>query len=125
MLLLVAAVAAIAVPAAVAKRAPTATEAKAIRAAVKAYIQKPGSPAAPDNRVRRIRVSTVDVRYALVTLNSASAGPSQMGLRKRSSGWKVIAFGSDLGCEFAPAGVVEDLLGVSVCLARPLGKETA
>jgi hypothetical protein len=94
-----------------AKRPPTPTERSAIRAAMAAFIEMPGSPAASDNRVTRIRVSTVNARFASAATNSPTAGPAVAILKKRGSTWKVISFGSDTPCSAAPRNALIDLLG--------------
>ncbi|MGH3025741.1 MAG: hypothetical protein ACRDLR_04775, partial [Gaiellaceae bacterium] len=92
-----------------AERAPNGTERAAIAAAFKGYVHEPGSPAAKDNRILSIDVSTLDRRYALVRLNSASAGPSELVLHESHSTWWVLEFGSSLGCNTAPRSVLADL----------------
>ncbi len=95
-----------------AKRAPTVSERKAIRSAIDSFIDARGSPAASDNRVKRIRMSTVDGHFARVDLFSPSAGPSTALLKKRRTGWKVVGFGSaDFSCSLAPDDVWSDLYG--------------
>lgn len=98
----------VAAPAA-ARRAPTAAERAAIAAEVRGYENIPHSPAARDNRVVSIAVSSVDPRYAAVRLRSPSAGPSVMVLHRSGPGWWVVEFGSSLGCVTAPASVLRDL----------------
>ena len=100
-----------------AKRAPTTSERKAIRTAIEVFIDSRGSPAASDNRVARIRVSTVNAHFARVDLFSPSAGPSTTLLKKKRTGWKVVAFGSaDFSCSLAPNGVWGDLFGSGFCV---------
>jgi len=104
-------------PAAFAKRPPTLSERTAIRSAIDAFIAKPGSPAASDNRTVSIRVATPGAHYARVNLNSPSAGPSVVLLRLRSGAWRVIAFGSaDFACRLAPAAVWKDLFPRGFCI---------
>jgi hypothetical protein len=67
---------------ALARRAPTRSEAKAIRAAVTRYERSSSSAIPRDSRITRIVVSTVDRRYALVTLRSPSAGTERALLRR-------------------------------------------
>lgn len=90
-------------------RAPRAAEAKAIRAAVSGFVAQPGSPAAKDNRVASIAVSTLDPRYAAVRLVSKSAGPSELVLHSSLGAWWEVGFGSSLGCDSAPKAVLADL----------------
>ena len=51
-----------------AMRKPRGAEASAIRAAVTSYVAMPGSPAAKDNKIASIAVSTLDPRYASARL---------------------------------------------------------
>jgi hypothetical protein len=97
-----------ALPAA-AKRAPTPAEKAAIASAVKGYIHQPGSPAAKDNAIVTVAVSTLDTRYGAVRLSSKSAGPSDMVLHESFGSWWVVGFGSSLGCDSAPKSVLADL----------------
>jgi hypothetical protein len=92
-----------------ARRTPSAKEKSAIEAAVHGYVKMPNSPAAHDNRITSIKVSSVDPRYAAVYLNSASAGPSLMVIHRSGPGWWVLEFGSSLGCDMAPISVLRDL----------------
>jgi hypothetical protein len=95
-----------------AARRPSAAEARAIRTAAEAFIRKEGTPAAKDNRIIRVVVSTVSPQYARVDVRSKLAGPALMLLRARSDGWKVITFGSGgFGCNLAPRAVLRDLIG--------------
>jgi hypothetical protein len=101
---------------ALAKRAPTSAERPAILATIDAFIQKPGSPAASDNRVVSIRLNTPGAHYARVNLNSASAGPAIALVRLRYGAWRVIAFGSaDFRCKLAPAAIWRDLFPRGFC----------
>ncbi|MGH3048916.1 MAG: hypothetical protein ACRDLK_02080, partial [Gaiellaceae bacterium] len=84
---------------AAASRHPGAAEGKAIRASFSGYVHMPGSPAAKDNRILSLAVSTLDTRYAAARLNSKSAGPSEMVFHRSAFGWFVVAFGSSLGCD--------------------------
>jgi hypothetical protein len=77
--------------------------------AVRGFIETPNSPAASDNRITSIAVSSVDPRYAAVRLNSPSAGPSEMVLHHSGPAWWVLEFGSSLGCDTAPGPVLRDL----------------
>jgi hypothetical protein len=92
-----------------AARKPTAPEAKAIRSAIAGYIAMPSSPAAKDNKVVTISVSSLDRRYASARLNSKSAGPSDIVLHLSFGTWWVQQFGSSLSCEAAPKAVLADL----------------
>ena len=97
------------VPAAAAKRAPTSAERAALRSAVTGYVNMPESPAAKDNRVTSIAVSTLDSRYAAARLSSLSAGPSLMLFHFSRGTWFVVNFGSDIGCDSGPKAVLDDL----------------
>lgn len=96
-------------PAAWAKRAPSPAERTAIRSAVTGYVAMPGSPAAKDNRIASIAVSTLDPRYSAARLSSPSAGPSEMVFHESHGTWFVVGFGSSLGCDSAPKAVLTDL----------------
>jgi hypothetical protein len=99
---------AVAVPAS-AKRAPTPAQKAGVESALHAYLHMPHSPAAADNRILSIAVSSLDSRYAAVRLNSPSAGPSEMVFHRSGPGWWVVGFGSSLGCNTAPKSVLADL----------------
>lgn len=92
-----------------ARRAPSAKEKRAIGSAVRGYIRMPGSPAAKDNRITSIVVSSVDPRYAAVRLSSRSAGYAAMVLHESENTWWVLEFGSSLTCDGAPTAVFRDL----------------
>jgi hypothetical protein len=108
-LLLVALVALVVANFGAAMRKPGGVEARAIRSAVAGYIAMPNSPAAKDNRVVSIAVSSLDARYASARLNSMSAGPSEMVLHRSMGAWWIVGFGSSLGCDSAPKAVLADL----------------
>jgi hypothetical protein len=94
------------------KRPATAGETAAVKSAVAAYIAAPKSPAAKDNRVVTVSISTVNASYAAAKLNSKSAGPSNALLRKTGGHWKVRDFGSGaFPCRDASAAILKDLLG--------------
>jgi hypothetical protein len=97
------------VPSAAAKRAPTKAERAAVGGSVKGFVATPGSPAAKDNHIAAIAVSTLDPRYAGARLTSKSAGPSEMVLHLSRGTWFVVNFGSLLGCDTAPKAVLDDL----------------
>jgi hypothetical protein len=109
MLIAVAAAAVFCVGSASARRAPNGNERAAITAASEGYVHQPGSPAAKDNKILSIAVSTLDRRYAVVRLNSASAGPSELVLHESHATWWALEFGSSLGCDTAPTSVLADL----------------
>jgi hypothetical protein len=94
---------------AAAARKPSSSESKAIRSAVSGFIGTPQSPAAKDNKVVSIAVSTLDRRYASVRLNSKSAGPSDLVLHLSMGAWFPEQFGSSLNCSAAPKAVLADL----------------
>jgi hypothetical protein len=107
--LLVVLVAAAVLVAPAAPRRPTASERAAITATVRAYITMPGSPAAHDNRIKTITVSSLDPRYAAVRVESPSVGFAEMVLHHSGPAWWVLEFGSSLGCNTAPAAVLRQL----------------
>jgi hypothetical protein len=92
-----------------AKHVPTAAQKAGVDSAFRAYLHMPHSPAAADNRILSLTVSSVDPRYASARLNSASAGPSDMVFHRSGPGWWVVGFGSSLGCNTAPKSVLADL----------------
>ncbi len=94
---------------AVASRAPTASESKAIRSIVTGFVNQPNSQAAKDDKIASLRVSTVDARYAAAKLTSKTVGSAELILHRGSFGWWVVAFGSDVGCNSAPRSVLADL----------------
>ncbi|HEV2592030.1 MAG TPA: hypothetical protein VGU02_09060, partial [Gaiellaceae bacterium] len=94
---------------AAAARKPSTSEAKSIRSAIAGYIAMPNSPAAKDNKVVTVRVSSLDARYAAARLNSKSAGPSDIVLHQSMGVWWVEQFGSSLSCEAGPKAVLADL----------------
>jgi putative component of membrane protein insertase Oxa1/YidC/SpoIIIJ protein YidD len=104
---------------AVAARHPTAAERKAITASVSGYLHMPNSPAAKDNKIVSIAVSTLDARYAAARLVSKSAGPSEMVFHRSMSTWFVVGFGSLLGCNSAPKEVLTEL---SIGCSPPSGR---
>jgi hypothetical protein len=94
---------------AVASRAPKPAESKAIRSIFTGFVNQPNSPAAKDDRIVSLRVSTVDPRYAAAKLMSKTAGAAELILHRGSFGWWVVGFGSDPGCDTAPRRVLSDL----------------
>ena len=106
---LAAAVALVAAGAASAKHAPTPAQKAGVESAFHTYLHMPSSPAAADNRILSLAISSVDPRYAAARLNSPSAGPSDMVFHRSGPGWWVVAFGSSLGCNTAPKSVLADL----------------
>jgi hypothetical protein len=69
----------------------------------------PNSPAAHDNHITKITVSSIDARYAAVRVQSPTVGFAVMVLHRSDPGWWVLEFGSSLGCDTAPAAVMRDL----------------
>lgn len=118
-LLAAALVATVLVPAASARRAPTAGEKTAIRAAVERFAARPGSPA-HEATFRRAAVSTVDPAYAMAKLNAGQPVLATAVLARRAGGWKVVSFGL-AGFPFAgvPVKVLNDLLGATLCHCGP------
>ncbi|HVV57569.1 MAG TPA: hypothetical protein VHC45_04345 [Gaiellaceae bacterium] len=94
---------------AVASRAPTASESKAIRTIFTGFLHQPSSPAAKDDRIVSIRVSSADGRYAAVKVSSKTAGPAEVIFHRGAFGWFVVGFGSSPGCDTAPKRVLTDL----------------
>ena len=104
--------AAVLTPSALAKHPAASAQKKAIERAVAAFVAKPGSPAAKDNRVLTISVSTVSAAYAAAKLSSKSAGPSNVLLHETGATWKVVDFGSGaFPCNDASKAILKDLLG--------------
>lgn len=90
-----------------AARAPEVKEARAIRAAIDTFMDRhpPGPSFEEKHRVRRIRVSTVDRRWARATVLLYIRGTDVVGeapaavLRKRLGKWRVRAVATDAyGC---------------------------
>jgi hypothetical protein len=92
-----------------AARAPKPGEQKAIRSIVTGFVNQPNSPAAKDDRIASLRISTVDARFAAVKLFSKTAGAGELILHRGSFGWFVQGFGSDPACASAPPAVMRDL----------------
>jgi hypothetical protein len=92
-----------------AARKPSAAEQKAIRQTFTGFVNMPNSPSAKDNRIVSLSVATLDPRYAAARLTSKSAGPSDLVFHRGSFGWRVVGFGSSLGCDTAPKAVLDDL----------------
>lgn len=94
---------------AAAARSPTPSESKAIRSIVTGFVNQPSSPAAKDDRIQSLRVSTVDPRYAAAKMMSKTAGAAELVVHRGPFGWWVVAFGSDVSCSTAPRQVLADL----------------
>jgi hypothetical protein len=94
---------------AVAARAPKPAETNAIRSIFVGFVNQPNSPAAKDDKIVSLKVSTVDPRYAAAKLMSNTAGAAELLVHRGASGWWVVAFGSDPGCDAAPKRVLTDL----------------
>jgi hypothetical protein len=90
-------------------RKPSASEAKAIREAVAGFIAMPNSPAAKNDKVVAVSVSTADARYASAQLSSPTVGRSLLLFHLSLDTWWEVAFGSSLGCDSAPKSVLADL----------------
>jgi anthranilate phosphoribosyltransferase len=102
----------LAAPAATAKRPATSAEKAAVTRAMNAWIRNPRSPAAKNNHVVSVIVSTVNPAYAVAHLQSKTVGPSRALLHHRATGWKVVDFGTGaFPCTDAPKKVLADLLG--------------
>jgi len=102
-----------------ASRLPSAAE----RGAIVAAIQK--NPAASGVRsVQRVRVSTVDRRFASAVTYPRDTDGRVLSrdawlLRHSVHGWRVVFAGSDAPpCGIASAPVRRDLLGSSACFTR-------
>lgn len=93
-----------------ASRKPTPSEAAGIRQAFKSFLTMPNSPAAKNNRIQSIRVSTLDPRYAVARLFAKDVGSSELVLHRSGPGWWPVTFGTSVGCEDAPAVVLHELL---------------
>jgi hypothetical protein len=103
-----------------ASRAPTPKERAAIEFAVRfAPMMGRGNKLT----FERIRVSTVNARYALVVVRVRSADGSPVGkptvlLHRDAQAWRVIFLGTARPpCDVAPAKVRADLLGTRACVA--------
>jgi hypothetical protein len=93
---------------ALASRAPSAKEGKAVVAAVAAYVKSPSSHAAQDNKVVRILMSTIDKRFASAALQSVS-GNSVALLEQAGGHWKVVGFSPSQSCSLAGKGIRKEL----------------
>jgi hypothetical protein len=109
--------AALVVPAAaLAWSSPSTAQRRIIVAAIR---KKPAALGV--KRVDRVRISTVDSRFAsAVTVPRDSAGNvlarDRWLVRDYSGHWRVVFVGSDVPpCKVAPAAVRRDLLGSSAC----------
>jgi hypothetical protein len=78
---------------ALASRAPSSSEAKAIKVAVTAYVKNPSNHAASENKVAKIVVSTVDSHFATASLTCVCGNSSAL-VGKSGSRWSVLSFGS-------------------------------
>jgi len=110
----------LAVPAADAARGPRASEGLKIRAdahVFAAIYYRPTNPARID--VTRVRISTVDGRFAaahLSTSNKLIDQPIDVLLWHGVSEWAVITWGTEyLGCGLVRAAVRKDLFGTATC----------
>jgi hypothetical protein len=99
-----------------ASRLPTTAERIAISTAVERFAERPGPPRA-GAEVKRVRVSTVDGRYAIAKLRTGE-GPvlSTAILRRAGPAWRVVTYGT-AGFAFrgVPRPVLDDLLGAELC----------
>jgi hypothetical protein len=101
-----------------ASRSPTPPEKRAIELAVR-FAPMMGR----GNRIafRKVRVSTVDARYALTAQfvrdpHGSPIGSSTALLHRDAGGWRVVFLGSDMpSCSSAPRRVRVDLIGTAVC----------
>lgn len=99
-----------------ASRAPTDAEASAIRAAVERFAARPGPPA-PRAKVTRVRVSTVNGRYAIAKVRTGGPAKATAILARNGQGrWRVVTYGT-AGFPFkgVPRAVLNDLLGATIC----------
>ena len=95
-----------------AKTKATPTEQAAVKKSFAAFVAERHSPAAKDDRVASVSVSSVNASYAFATISSKSAGPSEALLHKTTGTWKVIDFGSGaFPCSDATKKVMKDLVG--------------
>jgi hypothetical protein len=109
-LLLAITVALAVVAGALAERAPSHSEAGAIRAALRTYLGVPASAAALDTKIVSVKVSTVDGRYAAAQLTSKRFGPLTMVVHRNDAmGWFVLVEASTVACSAAPRPVLDDL----------------
>jgi hypothetical protein len=105
---------------AAASRDPTASEAVAIRAAIERFVDEPGSPAR-GAVLRKIRVSTVNSRFAIAKLRSPEAPALATAVleRRTVSRWRVVTFGlAGFAFRGVPEPVLNDLLGATLCDCR-------
>ena len=99
---------------------PSSAQRRAIVAAIR---KKPAASGVA--RIERVRISTVDRRFAsAVTVPRDKSGNilarDKWLVRHSSSGWRVVFVGSDMPpCKVAPAAVRRDLLGTRACFGPP------
>ena len=104
---------------AAASRAPTRAERLAIMRAVRS---SPGVARGVRLSFERIRISTVDARYAYArtfarTADGGPIGEADWVLHRVEGRWRVAYFGTEVPpCKSAPRAVRRDLLGTTVCL---------
>ena len=94
-----------------ASRVPTKTEAAAIKTALTAFIKKPNSPAAKNNRIVKIRIASSDKTWASAETFAPNVGGAFALLRLKAGTWQVIGFGTG-GFECGkdgPKKVLQDL----------------
>jgi len=98
----------LAAPAA-AKRSPTKAESAALRTAFSGFLHMPNSPAAANDTVVTIAVSSLDKRYAVLQLDSKTVGRATLVMHESLGSWWEVGFGSSLNCATAPKAVLADL----------------
>lgn len=98
----------LAAPAA-AKRTPTKAESSALHTAFSGYLHTPNSPAAANDKIVSIAVSSLDKRYAALQLDSKTVGRATLVMHESLGSWWTVGFGSSLNCATAPGAVLEDL----------------
>ena len=82
-----------------ADRAPSKSEAKAIRAAVYAHVRCCIDVPVERVAIARLRIATRDERYARADLTSPGLNPLVVVLRASRNGWKALNRGTaDVGC---------------------------
>lgn len=100
---------------AVASRAPTAKEQRAITAAVRAKLTQDGSPAAKNAVIDGIRISSRNAHWATADLSAPEADDAVVALQKRNGRWRVRALGT---------AEVQCGIGMPTAVMRELFKDT-
>jgi hypothetical protein len=102
---------------ALASRAPSAAEQKAITKAVRANLIKSGSPAAKSAVINGIRVSTKDAHWAMADVSAPEADDAVVALQRKGGRWTVRSLGTaQVQCGIGmPKSVMKELFRSTNC----------